>query len=166
MYIHPVKLILTKNQKGFTLVETLVALVILSMALIPLLTVSSSTNRISAVIQDDLIASGLAQEGVEVVRAIRDTNWLNSRAFNSGLSNGDYIANSAATQLTAWSSKPLNISDGLYGYAAGTPTKFYRTIRITNVNAGEIRVVSEIAWTTSSNANKTISVEDHLFNWK
>lgn len=173
MYIHPAKLNQTKSQAGFTLIETLVALVILTMALIPILTVSSSTTRISAVIKDDLVAAGLAQEGVEVVQAMRDTNWFNSRAFNSsigtdvvGEENSYRVQWDSATPLALNGNPPLKLSNGIYNYTTGTDTKFSRKIKIQKVNAGEIRVISEVGWATQSNSTKTVTAEVHLFNWR
>lgn len=159
---------MTKNcQKGFTLVETLVALVILTVALIPILNLSSGAARVSASIQDNLVASGLAQEGVEVVRAIRDTNWFNNRAFDSGLSDGAYRIEWNSTILLALGGNPaLNLNNGQYTYSGGTPTKFSRTVTITKINAGELKVVSQVAWIARSNDSKSITAEDHLFNWK
>jgi prepilin-type N-terminal cleavage/methylation domain-containing protein len=162
MSILPEKL---KRNSGFTLVETLVSLVILTMALIPILQLTSSVNKISTTNRDDLIAAGLVQEGIEVVRAIRDTNWYNNRAFDSGLAAGTY--------LTDWSSMalfpgagPLKLNNGVYSYTSGTSTKFYRTITITKVSAGELKVVCQVQWLNYGATWKITSAEDHLFNWK
>ncbi len=155
------------NQKGFTLVETLVSLVILTVALIPILNLSTSAARVSATVQDNLVASGLAQEGIEVIRAVRDTNWFNNRAFDFGLSNGDYRVEWNSTVLLSLGSNPaLNLNNGQYTYSGGTPSKFSRTITITKVNAGELKVVSQINWLGRSNDAKSITAEDHLFNWR
>ncbi len=156
-----------KKSGGFTLVETLVALVILTTALIPILTVSTSASRTSALIRDDLTASGLAQEGIEVVRAIRDTNWFNDRVFDFGLTAGTYETEWNSTTLFSFDNNPpLNLNNGLYTYSGGTPTKFTRAITITKVNAGELKIVSQITWLAQSNTLKSITAEEHLFDWK
>lgn len=176
MYIHQAKLNQIRNAKeaGFTLVETLVALVILTMALIPILAVSSSATRLSEVIKDDLVASGLTQEGIEVVRAIRDTNWFNGRPFDSGLGSG--VMGESTVYRVQWNSSdmislgsnpPLQINNGIYSYdPGGTNTKFTRTVTITKVNAGELKVTSQVTWVTQTNNAKTINAESHLFNWR
>ena len=157
----------TKKQAGFTLVETLVSLVILTVALIPILNLSDGASRISATIQDNLIASGLVQEGIEVVRGIRDTNWFNSRAFDLGLSDGAYRTEWNSTSLLSLAGNPvLNLNNGHYTYTGGTATKFTRTITITAVNAGELKIVSQVTWLGRSNVSKSISAEEHLFNWR
>jgi len=156
-----------KYQKGFTIIETLVSLVILTLALVPILNLSNSATNISAAIQDNLIASGLAQEGIEVIHAIRDTNWFNNREFDSGLNDGTYqVEWDSASLLSVGGNPALNLNNGRYTYAGGTPTKFTRTIVLTKVNAGELKAVSQVTWQSRSNDSKSIIAEDHLFNWR
>ena len=70
-------------ESGFTLVEALVALVILTIALGPALVLSSNISSTASVIQNNLIAANLSQEGVEVIRALRDANWYNGLPFDT-----------------------------------------------------------------------------------
>ncbi|OGM97894.1 MAG: hypothetical protein A2735_02950 [Candidatus Yanofskybacteria bacterium RIFCSPHIGHO2_01_FULL_41_21] len=156
-----------KFQKGFTLVETLVSLVILTVVLIPILNLSDSITRVNASLQDNLIAAGLAQEGLEVVRAIRDTNWFNSRAFDSGLNDGTYQIEWNSNTLLSLNGNPvLKLDNGRYNYSTGTSTKFSRAITITKINTGELKIVSAVTWTSRGSINKSIDAELHLFNWK
>jgi len=160
---------MTQNnlQKGFTLVETLVSLVILSVVIVPILSLSNIVAGVNISLQDDLVASGLAQEGVEIVRAIRDTNWFNARTFDYDLNDGTYRVEWNSTTLLALNDNPaLNLNDGLYTYLGGTPSKFSRTVTITKINTGELRTVSNVTWTGRGGVNKSISAESHLFNWK
>jgi prepilin-type N-terminal cleavage/methylation domain-containing protein len=62
-----------KNKKGFTLVETLVALAIFSISIIGMMTVLSSGLSDSLSAKKKLTATFLAQEGIEYMRNIRDT---------------------------------------------------------------------------------------------
>jgi type II secretory pathway pseudopilin PulG len=65
-----------KNQTGQTLIETVVAITILVTALVSSLALTiyvlSNSNRN----QSEIIATYLAREGVDVVRNMRDSNWL------------------------------------------------------------------------------------------
>ena len=76
--------------KGFTLIETLVAITILTLSVAgPLYTanraiVAAETSR------DQLVASYLAQEGVEYVRRVRDDTYL--AAYSAGGPNVSDIA--------------------------------------------------------------------------
>ncbi len=80
-----IKLPSTSRQSGFTLIETLVAIVIFSAALISLMTIASRGIAATAIAQQETTAHYLAQEGLEVARNIRDTNILVPQAWDVGL---------------------------------------------------------------------------------
>ena len=134
MYPHPEKL----NSKGFTLIEALVSLVILTIALGPALILSSNISSTASVIQNNLIAANLAQEGVEVIRALRDASWYNGLSFDIGLADGIYRTDwNSNILITLGSNPPLKVSDGLYNYSSGTETMFKRTITITKIKSSK-----------------------------
>lgn len=73
-------MIMTHPKRGFTLVETMVAVAILAVALVgPFVAIRTSLTA-SYIARDQLIASSLAQEGMEYIRSIRDNNYLNNRS--------------------------------------------------------------------------------------
>lgn len=152
---------------GFTLIEALVALVVLTMALGPALVLSSNISSTASVIRNNLIAANLSQEGVEVVRALRDANWYNGLAFDSGLADGTYRIEWNSDALIALGGNPaLKLNAGLYNYSSGTDTIFYRTISITKLNSEELKIISSITWTERANSPRGVTTESHLFNWK
>lgn len=168
MFINPEKLKFNKEEAGFTLVEAIVSLVVLTVALGPVLSLSTAANNIAITIRDNMTAANLAQEGVEVVRSIRDDNWLNGRAFDSGLGNGTYRVEWSSESLIAVGSNPplkFNELNGQYNYTTGTDTKFRRKIIITKVNSVELKVQSQVDWPVRGGNTKTIIVESHLFDW-
>jgi type II secretory pathway pseudopilin PulG len=63
-------------QSGQTLIETITALFILSMALVAGLSLAIYSSMQSTNNRDRIIASNLAREGIELVRMLRDSNWL------------------------------------------------------------------------------------------
>jgi type II secretory pathway pseudopilin PulG len=82
----------TQHKKAFTLVETLVAISVLLLAVVAPLTMVSDSIATANVAKDQVTAQYLAQEGVEMVRLIRDSNILNgstwlSSSLNTGFSN-------------------------------------------------------------------------------
>ncbi len=62
-----------KNNKGFTLIETLIAISIFTMSILALLVVLSQSISNTNYAKQKVIASYLAQEGVEYIRNLRDT---------------------------------------------------------------------------------------------
>ena len=63
-----------KNPRAFTLVETLVAIAVLTISItIPFISAEKALLA-SYQARDQLVASSLAQEGVEFIRSVRDSN--------------------------------------------------------------------------------------------
>lgn len=172
MYQHPEKLNNLDNlrfnlNEGFTLIEALMALVILTISLGPALVLSSNISSTASVIQHNLIAANLSQEGVEVVRALRDANWHNGLAFDTGLADGIYRIEWNSNNLIALGiNPPLKITSGLYNYSSGTDTIFKRALTITKINPGELRVISSVTWTERGDRSRDVKAESHLFDWK
>jgi type II secretory pathway pseudopilin PulG len=76
---------------GQTMIETLVAIFMLTMGVsaalgLAIFAFSSSTN-----IAKQIIATGLAREGLEAVKNMRDTNWLQQTSINTNCWN--YVSN-------------------------------------------------------------------------
>lgn len=70
--------------KGFTLVETLIAITILTLSIVGPFQVVQSVLLSSYNARDQLIAAGLAQDGIEFVRMVRDSNYLNNVRYGAG----------------------------------------------------------------------------------
>jgi len=69
-----------KSQSGQSLIETIIAIAILTSALTAGLGLAIYAFSSSAISQNEIVGSNLAREGVEVVRMMRDSNWLASDA--------------------------------------------------------------------------------------
>ncbi len=64
------------QEKGFTLVELMISIFILSVCVIAIYSAFSVIFILTSDSADQLTAAYLAQEGVEIIRNLRDTNWL------------------------------------------------------------------------------------------
>jgi hypothetical protein len=146
--------------------------VILSTALVPTFLLSSNAVSLSARIRNDLIAANLAQEGVEIVRAVRDANWFEDSTDPLRERGLDACANGCAVQyddetLTAGDiNVPLrrDADTGLYQYGMGEETPFRRAVTITPGQPSEIVVSSRVSWRDRSGEREVV-VEYHLFDW-
>lgn len=155
---------------GFTLLETLVALFILSIAITGAFAVISYNLSSANSIKNGFIASGLAQEGMEVVRNVRDSDWFASRPFGSfgnaaPVADGTYCVQwKSVTLANCGNPTLLKDASGLYNYDAGTPSLFSRTVTTTKLSAVEIKVVVDVSW-NDHRITKHVYAEEHLFNW-
>ncbi|MDP3731119.1 MAG: type II secretion system protein [bacterium] len=157
---------LKKNQSGFTLIELVASLIILIAILQTFLLISSSVNS-SFMLRDSLIASNLVQEGIEVVRNIRDRDTHLGNSFGTSLPNGSWkVQWNSASLLEPSGDPPLkkDSTSKFFSYDSGTDTIFRRTVSISAVSTNEIRVISTVRWDVKSNSKNT-SAEVHLFNW-
>jgi len=169
-------------KKGFTLVEALVAISILIIGILSAFILVSRSLYTFPLIQDRLTASFLVQEGIELVRNIRDSNFIKKAkgeniSWDSNLSYKCYtiepvIGSSSndislnETNCECKNSTPLKFDDSrnFYNYQDGEETKFRRVIQIEKISNNEIKVTSTVCFKTK-NIDFTVSAEDHLFNW-
>lgn len=75
-------------KKGFSLPEVMVAMVVIVMVVYAATTLLVSSMRSNVSNVNTMIAYGLAQEGLEAVRNIRDSDWLLGANFNGTIGSG------------------------------------------------------------------------------
>jgi len=151
------------------LIETMVALVLITVAMGPVFILATSSVNVASRIEHNLIASNLAQEGIEVIRNVRDTNWTGGAAFDNNLPVGVWRVqwDTVGGGLMAVGSNPvLKKNNGLYNYSTGTDAVFRRTITISKPNSSELVLISSVTWVERGNIDRTVSTESHLFDWK
>jgi prepilin-type N-terminal cleavage/methylation domain-containing protein len=167
-----------KINKGFTLLEVIIAIFIISVgvggvaAMMPSLISGSSLN------QSRLTAAYLAQEGIEIVRSIRDTNWLEDHYggtpvdWNDGLDpcasgcevDYTFIAESLPLLPAYGSGRYLNIDpNGLYGYDGSVRTKFKRKITVEE-NSDILTITVNIYWDDRGKSYE-FPVQEKLYKW-
>ena len=175
-------LTINKN-KGFTIIESLVAITILVLAITGV--ASAIQTGISSYIfsKDQVIAFYLAQEGFEQVRNIRDENglknqnWLSSLSANSGdpcfFGNACTVDPVGSTVPTRCDAGPgncpvlrQNASTGFFGYDPSWPaTIFRREIVLTQINADEISVLVTVDWSKGI-VNRQFRARENILNWQ
>jgi Tfp pilus assembly protein PilV len=137
-----------KRKKSFSMLEAIMSVAIVSIGLVAALSLLSKSTRESMDSRDQVIAGMLAQEGVEIVRNIRDNNWVNSApsgSFNS-LSNGNYYCD-CFSSCSLGSSYQLNLNgNNYYVHSAGTATRFFRKITLSGAATNYLIVYSVVLW--------------------
>ena len=167
---------ISKTSAGFTLIEILVAIVVIGISFGAILATTNSVLSSTSLIRNNYIAVGLAQEGVEIVRNMRDNQWHDGTysfedADNSIVRNGSFSVQYDSTMRgnkTNLNTDFLNINaNGPYSFNAGQPTPFARSVTISTPAGSLIEKIIQVTvqW-KERGYDKSIVVEDHLFNWK
>ncbi len=85
----PAKSITTRGARaGQSLIEAMVALTIIISSVSSAMVLVQSSITASRIGGSQVVAANLAREGIEVVRGLRDSNWLSGAGFQTGLVNG------------------------------------------------------------------------------
>lgn len=133
--------------RGQTLLELLTALFVLGLALVGGLGLTSSNFKLEGIGTSRLVATNLAREGIELARAIRDSNWLAGNEFDAGLIDVKHCAAIApdmtGVQVDHFSFQECadvfdaayqlyRSADGRFANSAtfGDPSQLYRIIRL------------------------------------
>ncbi len=163
-----------KSKQGFTLIETLFAVLLFTTSLVALMAVAGRGIASNTTAREDLVARYLALEGLEAVRNIRDTNYLSiSQSWNLGLtgcSNGcdiDYIPEPILDAGLDGIPLFTDIESGTYGHdpSLGTLTPFHRSITIDDSVVEELKVISRVEW-QSKTVNRSVEYVDYLKKWR
>lgn len=75
-----------KNIQGQGLIETLIAIFIIMMGLVATIEVARTSLIGHQEANTRVVATNLAREAVEVIHNIRDSNWLDKKSWENGLS--------------------------------------------------------------------------------
>jgi len=163
---------LKAGKAGFTLLEVIFAIFVISVGVMGAYSVIQKTMSETYQSSFRLTAAYLAQEGIEIVRNIRDNNWLQGVAWNNGLGRCDgnnfYQADYSNSDLGTCGSKTkfLAIVKGYYKYNNnGSKTPFIREIRITHSGTDEITVSVEVYWKYKGKTKGPITVQENLYKW-
>jgi len=164
--------------KGFTIIETLVAISILTIAVAAPMTLATQSLSSALYARDQITAFHLAQGGVEALRSVRDGNILESLLGNptdvfTGIPQGGQKfvidARDNSIELCNFSEcPPLRHNGELYGYGEGVEwqdTRFTRTLRTESLGEDEFRVFVEVSWRTGTLPPRSFTIASNLYKW-
>jgi len=181
-------------QKGFTIIETLMAVLVLSIAIAGSLALASKGLSAIQAARQEVNAVYLAQNAMEYIRQLRDTNclaasgsvatcptgaWLgtapNNIASKCGDSGGCEVDTLSGTVTVCPSAgcDVLNYDavNTLYTYSGvgTTPTAFTRTIYVQSPvggNANEASTTVLVRWLGQGGVVRSMRIHDDLYNWQ
>ena len=131
------KLFIKRQLKpGFSLIEILAVLFVVTTSMLTVVSLINQNIQVQSVNRNNLIASSLAQEGVELIRQTRDSNWRQSVPYDTDLADGTYKIDYRMDKPVLLSSDPgaiIYLKNGFYVNKIGnesdlTPTTFSRSI--------------------------------------
>lgn len=159
-------------QKGFTLIEVIAAIFVITVGIVGVSALVTQTISLASISKDKLIASYLAQEGIEISKNIRDTNFLKIHKGIEGI-NWDIGLTGCATGceadyddsgLVVSADRFLKIDGGYYKYSSsGTETPFKRKITITP-DTDILKVLVEVSWRERGREHK-VTVQENIYKW-
>ncbi|MCK5044740.1 prepilin-type N-terminal cleavage/methylation domain-containing protein [Candidatus Parcubacteria bacterium] len=161
---------LLKNNKGFSLLEMVFTVFILTVGIVGIYGAVTRSMSQNSYISSRLIASYLAQEGIEITRNIRDGNWLDGEPWTTGLDSCNAGCEADFNETLAMSAYTGNFlyiddTDGIYKYISAPSendikTKFQRKI-ITSPAVDSMIVKVEVIW-----EGESFFVQEVLYDWK
>jgi len=176
-----------KNNKAFSLLEVTLAMGVLVIGIIGVFSLVIQNAQVQTVNKNYLVASMLAQEGIELVRGRRDSNWLDASHLDwyAGIADGDDTFTADFYSLGTFNFSPNSITDNgarlylesgtnLYTHTGGgnTPTQYYRLIEISNFidhdgdgKGDSFQVSSQVQWTAQGKTYH-YTAETLLYNWR
>lgn len=162
------------DKKAFSLVEIIVILFIISVGLLGVLSLVIQNIQSQVINKNNIIAYQLAQEGIELVRKTRDTNWLNGQAWDLDLAPGtyymDYLDDAPNSLRKAEHMADLYIdSNGFYTHNSigNLKTKLSRKIELalSEDNNDKMIVNVEVIW-KDRNKESNYNLETILYDWQ
>ena len=163
----------SKSGAGFTLIEALVAAFLITMGAGAAFILIQQITNFTFTVSSQFKASYLAQEGMEIVRNIRDTNFLSihkgqggewtDNLTGSGCETG-CEADYTSTSLSASQDRLLQINGGFYNYGLGEDTIFKRIITIIQPSDDVLFVAVDVSWEEQGNAH-SVKAATELYNW-
>jgi Tfp pilus assembly protein PilV len=181
------------RQRGQGLLEAIIAIGVIltsTIASLTLIIVSIEANR---GVRERLIAVNLAREAIEVVRMMRDSNWLANRDWTSGWAqpgvvvqeipvfNTTSILPPANTNLTRWSlfsgvadlnadeAKVYLTPEGRYVQQGITPigqdTGYRRLITVSGTTSTSYLVSVQVSYVVRG-STKLVTLQERFTNWK
>lgn len=173
-----------RRSGGFSLIETLVATAIIVMAAVGPLALAGTSLGQANYIKDQIVATFLAQEGLEIMRNIRDSQGIgtikslydgsypgnvdcrfgNNSCTVSGTENDatTYIVTQCGTECLPLKYDPANY---LYQYREGNNSIFTRSVSIVELSSvdEEYKIKSEVKWWRAGKSH-TIRLTENLFD--
>ena len=166
----------TPSSHGSALVETIVAIFILVSAITAAFGVAASGISAGGFARDNVTAFYLAQDAIEYIKNVRDTNAIQGLPWLSGITDNcasgqnctvDTVNESIMACVGACPFLNKDTND-VYSYTAGSAnSKFRRIIQITPVlgSSVEVQIAVTVSWAKGSFTTGAFTTREIIFDW-
>jgi len=175
-----------KNNRSFSLLGVLMASFIITTGVVGIISLMANTIARSKISGNKIIATGLAQEGIEIVKDIRGANWMNGDTWDDGIIDGtyqvSYLTAGLLDNISYPPSEKIRFSTSGDGYAVCNPavpaclalfdqeTIFTRIVEIlhnpdNDGSTEDIMSKCTVSW-EEKGIIQSVIIENWLYNWK
>jgi prepilin-type N-terminal cleavage/methylation domain-containing protein len=181
------------SERGFTLLEMFIAIFIFSVTVVSFLQLTTRTIVRTRISTQQVVAQLLAQEGIELIEAKRNSNFMQHEVFPSvpwddeiyeecdidngigciihpfgGISAINDVGGADPRKCLVSCPPLLKNSQGLYNYAEGSETLYTRIISVDRwqINGLDdaLIVTSRVEW-LANNIPRSMEVSKTITNW-
>lgn len=164
------------------------AVIILSLSILGPMTIASRGLNTALYAKNQITAFYLAQDGIELVKNLRDNNRLNSRSwlyYNVSVTDlsspvngcgspracrvdartGQILEFCSSLEVCDSTKIKYNNSQGYYTYVNTDPnTIFSRSVRVDVISAKEVRITAYVKWNVVGSGTRTVTLTDNMIN--
>lgn len=154
-------------KQGFTLIETVVAIFLLTVGVAGSFALMQRVSFSASFSASQLVASYLAQEGIEIIRNIRDTNYLQDISWDSGINGvADFRLDYRSDEFPDATCGAYLRHDGDFYVCSGdSSSKFQRQIIIEKPAPDKMVISVQVSWSERGIAQQVSSATE-LYNWR
>lgn len=163
--------------KGFSLIEVLVALAFLTIVSLSVIQLVTRARQAAEVARQDFVAANLAREGLELVRAVRDTNWFASSDRSLWIQDdmcdtftydSEMLREGADVGSEAVADLYIQDNDEWTHSAAGESTPYQRVLTVDcndkDSDPAFVTVTAEVRWQNRGLPHEVV-LKEKLYNW-
>jgi len=154
--------------KSFTLIEATVAIFLLTVGIVGAFSLIQRTTAFSSISSSQLVATYLAQEGIEVIRNIRDTNYLQGNNWYDGIgffSSYKLDYQSSFFPDTTCGGDYLKYDGNFYVCSPDDDAKFQREITITNPEPDKMVVSVTVSFYERGREHQ-VTAQTEFYHWR
>ena len=165
------------KKTAFTLLEIIFSITILILIMEGAFALIASVTTFAPLTKSRLIASYLAQEGIEIIRNIRDQNWLVGNQWDANIVSAvipnyiDYRSLSFPDLNCFLDYVYFDATEGYNCRRTGSITPFWRLITITKEDLNsdgsvdKMTVTIQVTWQERGRTHQ-VNVTEQLYNWR